>query len=96
LRFWFEELSHQQRFSGDAEIDAMITERFLWHTWTSSSGGILALSHRSVCVPSWNYCAWSIFAAAVSRDCWCICVWWYGTYASTTSNHRRPRYVTTT
>jgi hypothetical protein len=29
LRFWFEELSHQQRFSGDAEIDAMITERFL-------------------------------------------------------------------
>jgi len=28
LRFWFEELNHEQRFSGDAEIDAMICDRF--------------------------------------------------------------------
>lgn len=28
LRFWFEELNHEQRFSGDAEIDAMIIDRF--------------------------------------------------------------------
>jgi len=28
LRFWFEELTHEQRFSGEAEIDAMIVDRF--------------------------------------------------------------------
>jgi len=28
LRFWFEELTHEQRFSGDAEVDAMIVDRF--------------------------------------------------------------------
>jgi uncharacterized protein (DUF924 family) len=28
LRFWFEELTHEQRFAGDAEVDAMIVDRF--------------------------------------------------------------------
>jgi len=28
LRFWFEELTHEQRFAGEAEIDAMIVDRF--------------------------------------------------------------------
>lgn len=28
MRFWFEELTHEQRFSGDAEIDAMIADRY--------------------------------------------------------------------